>query len=283
MASPETVAQIFPRAAMFDVVIFDEASQCRLEEALPVLVRGKRVVIAGDPKQLPPTRFFESAVAVSEDEEIESDQQLFEIQQAEVEDLLGAALNLSIQQCYLDVHYRSRNADLIEFSNEHFYGSRLQAIPGHPSNRSRFAPLTLYRANGVYEDSENPIEAEQVCKIVRDLLRRAQPPSIGIACFNVNQRDLIVEKLDELAVEDTEFGRKLAEARTRQGSGSFEGLFVKNLENVQGDARDHIIISTTYGPDPKGRFYRRFGPLGRAGGGRRLNVLTPEPARKCTS
>jgi hypothetical protein len=273
MASPETVAQIFAREPMFDVVIFDEASQCRLEEALPALLRGKRVVIAGDPKQLPPTRFFESAVAQSEDEPIETDQQLFEMQQGEIEDLLGAALNLSIQQCYLDVHYRSRNADLIGFSNEHFYGSRLQAIPGHPSNRSRFAPLTLYRADGTYKDGENPKEAERVVQVVKDLLRRAEPPSIGIACFNIDQRDLIVEALDEAAAEDAEFGKKLAESRTRSGAGSFEGLFVKNLENVQGDERDHIIISTTYGPDENGRFYRRFGPLGRAGGGRRLNVL----------
>jgi hypothetical protein len=274
MASPETVAQVFPREPLFDVVIFDEASQCRLEEALPVLLRGKRVVIAGDPKQLPPTRFFESAVAQSEDDEpIESDQQLFEIQQGEIEDLLGAALNLSIQQCYLDVHYRSRNADLIGFSNEHFYGSRLQAIPGHPSNRSRFAPLTLYRADGVYKDGENAKEAEHVVRVVKDLLKRADPPSIGIACFNIDQRDLIIEALDEAGAEDAEFGKRLAAARTRSGAGSFEGLFVKNLENVQGDERDHIIISTTYGPDENGRFYRRFGPLGRAGGGRRLNVL----------
>lgn len=273
MASPETVAQLFPRRPLFDVVIFDEASQCRLEEALPVLVRGQRVVIAGDPRQLPPTRFFESAVAQSEEEEPQTDQDLFEQQQAEIEDLLGAALNLSIQQCYLDVHYRSRNADLIAFSNEHFYGKRLQAIPGHPSNRSRFAPLTLYRADGTYAEGCNEKEAEHVCRIVQDLLKRADPPSIGIACFNVDQRDLIVEKLDELSATDNEFARRLAEARGRKGEGSSEGLFVKNLENVQGDERDHIVISTTYGPDEKGRFYRRFGPLGRAGGGRRLNVL----------
>ena len=273
LASPETVAQIFPRQALFSAVIFDEASQCRLEEALPVLCRAERVVIAGDPKQLPPTRFFESALAVSEDDEIETEQQLFEHQQGEVEDLLGAALNLSIEQSYLDVHYRSRNADLIEFSNEHFYGSRLQPIPGHPSNRTRYAPLTLYRADGVYDKRENPIEADAVVRIVRDLLKRAKAPSIGIACFNLQQRDLIVEKLEELAGEDADFGRRLAESRTRVGAGSFEGLFVKNLENVQGDERDHIIISTTYGPDPKGRFYQRFGPVGRAGGGRRLNVL----------
>lgn len=273
LASPQTVGQIFPRLPLFDVVVFDEASQCRLEEALPVLTRAKRVVIAGDPKQLPPTRFFESAITVSEDEEIESEQQLFEAHQGEVEDLLSAALSIDIQQCYLDVHYRSRNADLIEFSNQQFYSSRLQAIPGHPSNRVRFAPITLYRADGVYDKRRNVIEAEQVCKIVRDLLKRATPPSIGIACFNLTQRDLIVEKLDELAGQEREFADKLSSARGRRGSASFEGLFVKNLENVQGDERDHIIISTTYGPDPQGRFYRRFGPLGRAGGGRRLNVL----------
>jgi hypothetical protein len=273
MASPETVAQLFPREPIFDVVIFDEASQCRLEEALPVLTRAGRVVIAGDPQQLPPTRFFESAVAESAEEEIESEQQLFETRQGEIEDLLAAALNLEIEQSYLDVHYRSRNSDLIEFSNEHFYSSRLQPIPGHPSNRARFAPITLYRADGTYQKRTNEQEAEQVCTIVADLLKRADPPSIGIACFNLPQRDLIVEKLDEMALEDSAFAKRLSSARSRQGSGSSESLFVKNLENVQGDERDHIIISTTYGPDPAGRFYRRFGPVGRPGGGRRLNVL----------
>jgi hypothetical protein len=274
MASPETVAQVFPREAIFDVVVFDEASQCRLEEALPVLVRGKRVTIAGDPKQLPPTRFFESAVAASDDDgDVDTDQQLFEMQQGETEDLLGAALGLDIQQSYLDVHYRSRSAELIEFSNEHFYGSRLQPIPGHPSRRPKLAPVRLVRAGGVYDKGENEIEADRVVEVVKDLLARKEPPSIGVACFNLQQRDLIVEKLDELAAEDAAFGKKLAEARNRRGAGSFEGLFVKNLENVQGDERDHIVISTTYGPDVKGKFYRRFGPLGRAGGGRRLNVL----------
>jgi hypothetical protein len=273
LAGPETVAQIFPRRPFFDAVIFDEASQCRLEEALPVLTRATRVVIAGDPKQLPPTRFFESALAVSEDDEVETDQEIFEVHQGEIEDLLGAALSINIQQCYLDVHYRSYNADLIQFSNNQFYSSRLQPIPGHPSHRARFALITLYHADGVYKERTNSVEAAEVCRIVRDLLKRAEPPSIGIACFNITQRDLIVGRLDELAQEDKEFAARLADARARRGVGSFEGLFVKNLENVQGDERDHIIISTTYGPDAKGRFYRRFGPLGQAGGGRRLNVL----------
>src|SRR5205823_8263511 len=96
---------------------------------------------------------------------------------------------------------------------------------------------------------------------------------IGVACFNITQRDSILDKLDELAEADKSFAHALGEARTRRVGGAFQGLFVKNLENVQGDERDHIIISTTYGPDPKGKFYRRFGPLGSAGGGRRLNVL----------
>lgn len=273
MASPETVAQVFPREPLFDVVIFDEASQCRLEEALPVLTRAKRVVIAGDPKQLPPTRFFEAAVSVSEDEELETDQDLFEAQQSEVEDLLAAALNLRVEEAYLDVHYRSRNADLIEFSNEHFYKKRLQSIPGHPKHRAVLPPLRLDRADGIYEDRCNRIEAQRVVQIVDDLLKRADPPSIGIACFNITQRDLIVDMLDDRAVDDDVFAARLAKARARVGESSYEGLFVKNLENVQGDERDHIIISTTYGPTREGKFYRRFGPLGRVGGGRRLNVL----------
>ena len=273
MASPETVAQIFPREALFDVVIFDEASQCRLEEALPVLTRGKRVVIAGDPKQLPPTRFFESGVITSDNVEAETEQELFEAHQSDVEDLLTAALSMNIHESHLDVHYRSRNADLVEFSNQQFYGSRLQAIPGHPRNRIRFAPITLYHVAGLYEDRTNPVEVQQVVKIVADLLRRSEPPSIGIACFNVTQRDLILDALSDLASEDSDFAVRLAAARMRLGTGASEGLFVKNLENVQGDERDHMIISTTYGPDRQGKFYRRFGPLGQVGGGRRLNVL----------
>jgi hypothetical protein len=274
MASPETVAQIFPRKAIFDVIVFDEASQCRLEEALSLLTRARRVVIAGDPKQLPPTRFFESAVVQSGEAELDgTDQGLFEEQQSDSEDLLSAALNLEIEQCYLDVHYRSQNADLIAFSNLSFYDSRLQAIPGHPRNRAKVPPLKLVRVDGVYEKRMNVGEAKAVAKIVADLLSRPSPPSIGIACFNLVQRDAIVDALDQAAAAAPELSARLAAARTRKGVASFEGLFVKNLENVQGDERDHMIISTTYGPDPNGRFHRRFGPLALAGGGRRLNVL----------
>src|SRR5439155_8716678 len=113
---------------------------------------------------------------------------------------------------------------------------------------------------------ENEIEADAVVGIVKELLNRKNAPSIGIACFNLAQRDLITEKIDELAAEDAAFGKKLAEARVRRGAGSFEGLFVKNLENVQGDERDHIIITTNYRAATRRMFYRLCA-LGRAGGG----------------
>lgn len=273
MASPETVAQLFKRQPIFDVVVFDEASQCRLEETLPVLTRGKRIVIAGDEHQLPPTRFFETALEADDANEATDDQSLFEVQQSNTEDLLSAALQLEIQEAYLDVHYRSKSADLIAFSNEYFYKSRLQPIPAPPSNKPTEPSVRLVRADGTYEKSVNEIEAQKIVEIVRQLLDQTKPPTIGIAAMNVQQRDAISDALDSAADTDESFARKLDTARERVGSGGFEGLFVKNLENIQGDERDHIIISTTYGPDKNGKFFRRFGPLGQAGGGRRLNVL----------
>ena len=280
MASPATVALIFPRAPIFDLIVFDEASQCRLEEALPVLTRGQRVVIAGDPKQLPPTRFFESAFADSEIEESETDQDLFEQQQADTEDLLAAALNLQIHQAYLDVHYRSHHESLIGFSNDHFYRQRLQPIPAHPATRTVAPAIELHQVDGVYEQRGNRTEVETVVRLVRALLAEKKPPSIGIACFNLVQRDLILDALEEAADQDKTFGQQYETARNRLGEGSFEGIFVKNLENVQGDERDCMIISTTFGPDKGGRFRRNFGPVGRQGGGRRLNVLVTRARRK---
>lgn len=273
MASPATVAQIFPRKVIFDVVVFDEASQCRLEEALPVLLRGHRVVIAGDQKQLPPTRFFETALTDSGDGDAESAEELFVQQQSEAEDLLSAALNLDVKEAYLDVHYRSRNEALIGFSNEQYYGSRLQPIPGHPKNKAFSTPITVHQVDGIYEDRANEKEAKAAAELVAELLSQPSPPSIGLACFNLTQRDAILDALGEKAAADPKFAQRLEEARHRKGRDSAEGLFVKNLENVQGDERDVIIISTTFGPDKGGKFRRNFGALSQKEGGRRLNVL----------
>lgn len=273
MAGPSTVAQIFPRREMFDVVVFDEASQCRLEEAMPVLLRGARLVVAGDPKQLPPTRFFESNVAESDDTDAKTIEELAEQQMSETEDLLSASLNLDVEEAFLDVHYRSRNEALIGFSNDAFYGRRLQPIPGHPRNKALQVPLKLTTVNGTYKERTNPAEAIAVATLIADLLNDENPPSIGVVSFNINQRDLIIETLEERAEQDKDFAERFAEARIRRGKDSFEGLFVRNLESVQGDERDHIIISTTFGPDAEGKFRRNFGALSRMGGDRRLNVL----------
>ena len=273
MAGPSTVAQIFPRETVFDVVIFDEASQCRLEEALPVLLRAKRVVIAGDPRQLPPTRFFESALVESDDTDAETAEELMIQQMSENEDLLAAALSLDVQEVFLDVHYRSRNESLIGFSNAAFYHDRLQPIPGHPKHKARTTPISIAHVGGVYDKRTNHDEARAVAQLVAELLDDPEPPSIGIACFNLTQKDTILEALDELVADDRAFAERLEAARHRRGRDSFEGLFVKNLENVQGDERDHIIISTTFGPAPDGKFRRNFGALSRIGGERRLNVL----------
>lgn len=280
MAGPATVAQIFPRETMFDVIVFDEASQCRLEEALPVLLRGRRVVIAGDPKQLPPTRFFEQSLTESDDTSAETAEEVFNQQQSEAEDLLSAALNLNVQEAFLDVHYRSRNEALIGFSNAAFYSGRLQPIPGHPRNKAFEAPIHLVRVDGVYQERGNEAEAAAAAKLVAELLDDREPPSIGLACFNLNQRDLILDALEERAAKDAAFAERLEKARQRRGQDSFEGLFVKNLENVQGDERDHIIISTTFGPDAQGKFRRNFGALSRVGGERRLNVLVTRARSK---
>ncbi|MFN0128568.1 MAG: AAA domain-containing protein [Verrucomicrobiales bacterium] len=273
MASPSTVAQIFPRHAIFNLVIFDEASQCRLEEALPVLMRGERVVIAGDQKQLPPTRFFESALADTGDADAETAEELFFQQQSEAEDLLTAALNLDVREAYLDVHYRSRHEALIGFSNDHYYGSRLQPIPGHPRHKALDTPIRIHRVNGTYHERANVKEAEAAIDLIAELLDSPAPPSIGVACFNVTQKEAIHDALTARLARDAEFARRYEEAKIRKGRDSFEGLFVKNLENVQGDERDIMIICTTFGPDHHGKFRRNFGALSQREGGRRLNVL----------
>ncbi|BAM04416.1 hypothetical protein PSMK_22570 [Phycisphaera mikurensis NBRC 102666] len=280
LASPEAVAQCFPREAVFDLIVFDEASQLRLEEAIPVLTRGRRVVIAGDPQQLPPTRFFEAAFDEGEAGEIQDEDDLFEAQQRGTEDLLSAALNLDASSTYLDVHYRSEDPGLIRFSNEHFYRGRLQALPVPPNRRDRGPAVELIRVDGTYANRANAGEAAAVVAKVAELLSAKRPPSIGIACFNTTQRDAIAEALEVAAMDDAGFAAKLADARALERDGQNESLFVKNLENVQGDERDHLLISTTYGPDARGRFYRRFGPLGMAGGGRRLNVLVTRARAK---
>ncbi len=281
LTNPETAAQIFPLTKpLFDLVIFDEASQCPLEQALPIIHRGQRLVVCGDEKQLPPTGFF--MPHVEEDDLVEAlsmrqdmptperDSEQIDPYLLEAEDLLQAACG-HLRETYLRVHYRSLHPALIDFSNQAFYHGLLEIPPTCTNAQS--PPLQFHAIEGVYDKRRNSEEAAQVVARLRDhWLHTETPPSIGVITFNQVQRELIEDQISQLCQTDNAFAsayqRELARSTDAQG----EGFFVKNLENVQGDERDIIIFSTTFGKDKQGNFYRRFGPLGASGGERRLNV-----------
>ena len=202
---------------------------------------------------------------------------------AESESLLQYVENLNnTSKSYLDYHYRSEHPALIEFSNHAFYGGNLVPFP----SKRDYIPIDFRSVNGQYnidgKDRTNPAEIEEIVKIIREELNlddEGRHPSLGIATFNINQRNLIIEALNEVAEKDETFSQKLQQLRE-------SGLFVKNLENIQGDEKDIIIISTTYGIKPDGTFLENFARLNRIEGYKLLNVLITRAKKKlyiCTS
>jgi len=296
LVNPASSSQIFPLLPeQFDLVIFDEASQCPIEQAIPAIYRGKRLVVSGDEKQLPPTTFFSAASEGDEDDEgaeAEANDAPAEVLRQrrlrraseefllEVEDLLGAAIG-KLKQLYLAVHYRSDHPALIDFSNRAFYQGQLEAPPGRHLSIEGVRPIELHPVGGCYANRTNQEEARHVV----DLLRRmwqANPsaPSVGVVTFNQAQRELIEKLLQQAGNEDALFNQRLADESNRRENNQDLGFFVKNLENVQGDERDIMIFSTTFGPDAQNRFQRRFGPVGVEGGHRRLNVAITRARRR---
>jgi len=280
LTNPETAAQIFPLAKqLFDVVIFDEASQCPLEQALPIIHRGQRLVVCGDEKQLPPTGFFmahlqeddadDLALQAEENVPTQERENTIDPYLLQAEDLLQAACG-HLRETYLRVHYRSVHPALINFSNQAFYHSLLEIPP--TCNTGQNTPLHFHAVDGVYDKRRNVEEAEQVLARLREYWSQDTAPSIGVITFNQVQRDLIEDKISKLCQTDNAFASVYQRELARGSDGQGQGFFVKNLENVQGDERDIIIFSTTFGTDKQGNFYRRFGPLGASGGERRLNV-----------
>ena len=256
LMSPLSVAQYLdPKHTPFDLVVFDEASQLPTCKAVGALARGEHAVIVGDPKQMPPTSFFNSTAL---DEE--------HLDQEDLESILDDCLALNMPQTHLLWHYRSRHESLIAFSNREFYENRLYTFP---SVNDRKSMVRLVHVDGFFDRGktrQNRAEAEAV---VAELTRRAHDSalseqSVGVVTFNVNQQSLINDLLDEACAADT-----VLEQWAYQ---SEEPLFIKNLENVQGDERDVILFSIGYGPDVQGRVSMNFGPLNREGGWRRLNV-----------
>lgn len=277
MMSPQAIAQFLPAGQMqFDLVVMDEASQIRPEDALGAIARGKQLVVVGDPMQLGPTSFFDRSGDDDDDDGLpEAEEGAAASPPVETgpsvlersESILTAA-QARYPLRMLRWHYRSRHPKLIAFSNREFYGEDLIVFPT-PQFAGAKEGVFFHRLEGaVYEGHRNLAEAEAVVAAVRKHAVEHAEQSLMVATLNYHQADLIDELLQRTEMSDG----ALAEFRRRHAEGP-EPLDVKNLENVQGDERDVILVSITFGPKPTGQFSRNFGPINQLGGERRLNVL----------
>ncbi len=257
LMSPLSCAQYLDpdKCGMFDVVVFDEASQLPTCKAIGVIARGKEAVIVGDPKQMPPTSFFTEQVSDEDDYETE-----------DLESILDDCLAISMPQMFLAWHYRSRHESLITFSNKSFYDGRLYTFP---SPDDRLSKVTMVDCGGTFDSGKTRTNKAEAQAVIDEIIMRAHDPvlskySVGVVTFNIQQQSLIEDLLDEAASKDPEL--------EKWAFGSDEPVFIKNLENVQGDERDVILFSVGYGKDETGKLIMNFGPLNRDGGWRRLNV-----------
>jgi very-short-patch-repair endonuclease len=265
MMGPLSVAQYLePGTVKFDLVVMDEASQLKPEDAIGAISRGAQVVIVGDPKQLPPTTFFQRSGLDTED----GDNEDLRTAAEDAESILDVASTLYQPVRRLRWHYRSRHHSLIAFSNEEFYNRDLIIFPTAYHDDPSLGIKYKFVADGQFEQSRNTREAAVVAEAVLEHMRQNPDESLGVVTLNFEQCELVEELLDRKLREDP-----AAMAFQEKMQGGQNSLFVKNLENVQGDERDVIFISTTYGPDTRGNQYQRFGPINNANGHRRLNVL----------
>jgi superfamily I DNA and/or RNA helicase len=293
LMSPLSVSDALPLTTFFDVVIFDEASQVTLEEAVPAIFRAKQVLVVGDEMQLPPTRFFASKTTDEDDRLVLEDTSGHEVEyDLSSNSFLNHAAR-TLPATMLGWHYRSRSESLISFSNAAFYQGRLLTVPDvalPPAHMPEIAarvpqdgmanvdrllerPVSFhFLEKGVYEQRCNAAEAEYIAQLVRGLLGRATGTSIGIIAFSEAQQGEIEQALQCLARSDDEFRGRLEAEWEREEDGQFVGLLVKNLENIQGDERDVVILSVCYGYAPNGKMLMNFGPINQNGGERRLNV-----------
>jgi hypothetical protein len=263
--SPLSIAQFVPPDARpYDVVIFDEASQIPVWDAIGAIARGNQVIVVGDPKQLPPTSFFDRASGDDGDSDDIED----------LESILDECQAASISVKELTWHYRSRSESLIAFSNERYYGGRLITFPA-PETRDR-AVRYVHVPDGVYERGGGRVNRAEARAVVAEVTRRLLQPgaadTIGIVTFNTEQQRLIDNLLDQARRANPEIEPYFSQTAA-------EPVFVRNIESVQGVERDVILFSVGYGPDASGRVSQNFGPLNKDGGPRRLNVAVTR-ARK---
>ena len=243
LASPETVSALFPLAPLFDLVVFDESSQCFAERGLPALLRGRQLVVAGDNQQLQPYDLYQVRLE-SEEEGIAT----------ETESLLDLMAKY-FKSYSLENHYRSQSLPMIEFSNRHFYNNNLSMLPDREALNAGLSPFELIKVEGVWDKQTNQVEADAVIGQLKRLYSLATPPLIGVVTFNYYQMELILNLIAEDEI--------LSQA---------ENIHVKNIENVQGDEFDVVIFSTGYARNKQGKFTSNFGLLARNGGENRLNV-----------
>ncbi len=255
LTSPESASAIFPMEKLFDLVIFDEASQCFSERGLPAMYRGRQLVIAGDAKQLSPFDLYKTRW--DEDEEDHPD--------LEVDSLLDLT-DKYLMQVHLKGHYRSQSLDLIDFSNKHFYEGNLMMLPDRKILNRNKPAIEFIKLEGIWEDNYNLIEAQHVSELVYKVSEEYPGKDIGVVTFNARQQDIIQDLIEEKSVE--------------KGIFMPENLFVKNIENVQGDERDIIIFSLTHGPDKNGKLNMQFGSLNIISGENRLNVAITRAKEK---
>lgn len=256
LMSPISVAQYLSadREAV-DIVIFDEASQLPTCKAVGVMARGENVVIVGDPNQMPPTSFFAGNTVDEDNLDIE-----------DLDSILDDCLALGMPEAYLKWHYRSRHESLIAFSNHEFYENQMLTFP---SVNDRERRVSMEKVEGFFDRGKGRVNEAEARAIVNEIKRRyadaeLKEQTIGVVTFNISQQTLIEDLLQEEFQKNVEFDNW-----ANQGE---ESLFVKNLENVQGDERDVILFSVAFGPDAEGKLSLNFGPLNKEGGWKRLNV-----------
>ena len=293
LMSPLSVSDTLPlEPDYFDVVIFDEASQVPVEEAIPALYRSHQVIVVGDEMQLPPTTFFTSARGEEESIFVEEEGDRIEVDLGSDSFLTQSATNLP--KTLLAWHYRSRYESLISFSNAAFYSGDLFTIPDRQRFTNTQAELRVsdnaqaglnvlavlnrsisfhFMENGLYENRRNQNEAAYIALLVRGLLERRTRLSLGVVAFSEAQQTEIEDALKQLAEDDSDFAAQLEAEYLREENDQFCGLFVKNLENVQGDERDIILMSVCYAKGANGRMLMNFGPINQRGGEKRLNVI----------
>lgn len=285
LMSPISVAQYLPPGTVsFDLLVIDEASQVRPEDALGAIARATQIVVVGDKKQLPPSSFFDRLLADEEDDKEGDDEYVGP-------DLLEGAATIGSMESILTLcearglagrmlkwHYRSRDPSLIEVSNREFYDSDL-VLPPSPLQKDPAYGLCFTRVDGVYDKGgkrDNRKEGESIVDRIAEHARENPSHSLGVVTFSFAQRNLITELLELRRRQDTTLDQFLRE-------GQSEDLFVKNIENVQGDERDVILVSVGYGPAIAGGRLNSmsFGPVNGEGGERRLNVLFTRARIRC--